>query len=241
MLARSGPLPSGDYSYELKWDGFRAIVGRNDLFRVRSRRGRDMTALLPELADLPVDGVFDGELVGFADGKPHFPLVCERLLHRARRVSLTFVIFDVLEIEHEPTLDWPYARRRGLLEELKLREGPWFVPDVYDDGAALFAGVCEQGLEGVVAKRRGERHRPGERRWIKTKNRDYWRYGEELESLRMSLDRRRRVATSRPSVQRMGSGAGDRRRIGRATRSLARPAKRSKPDLNRSSPEAAVW
>jgi ATP-dependent DNA ligase len=28
MLARSGRLPmSGDYAYEVKWDGFRALVG----------------------------------------------------------------------------------------------------------------------------------------------------------------------------------------------------------------------
>jgi bifunctional non-homologous end joining protein LigD len=162
MLARSGQLPSGDYSFELKWDGFRAIVGRNEEFRVRSRRGWGMTALLPELADLPVEGVFDGELVAVADGKPHFPLVCERLLYRTRGVSLTFVVFDVLGVEHEPTLDWPYARRRALLEELKLGEGPWLIPDVYDDGPALFAAVCAHRLEGVVAKRRSERNRPGE-------------------------------------------------------------------------------
>jgi ATP-dependent DNA ligase len=30
MLARSGRLPtSGDYAYEVKWDGFRAIVMRS--------------------------------------------------------------------------------------------------------------------------------------------------------------------------------------------------------------------
>jgi ATP-dependent DNA ligase len=34
-------------------------------------------------------------------------------------------------------------------------------------------------LEGVVAKRRSGRYLPGERAWIKTKNRDYWR--NELE------------------------------------------------------------
>lgn len=40
---------------------------------------------------------------------------------------------------------------------------------------------------GRVRKRRGQRYRPGERAWIKTKNRDYWRYEQELESLRRSL------------------------------------------------------
>jgi hypothetical protein len=40
MLSRPGPLPSGSgWSYEVKWDGFRAIVSTEDGFRVRSRRG----------------------------------------------------------------------------------------------------------------------------------------------------------------------------------------------------------
>jgi ATP-dependent DNA ligase len=44
MLARSGRLPAGDgYSFEVKWDGFRAIVSTEGALRVRSRRGWDMT------------------------------------------------------------------------------------------------------------------------------------------------------------------------------------------------------
>jgi ATP-dependent DNA ligase len=70
-----------------------------------------------------------------------------------------------------------------------LGEGPWFVAETFDEGEALFEAVCEQGLEGIVAKRRSEPYRPGDRAWTKTKNRSYWRYGEELESLRRSLDR----------------------------------------------------
>ncbi len=64
------------------------------------------------------------------------------------------------------------------------------VADAFSDGAALFAAACERGLEGVVAKRRLEPCRPSERRWIKVKNRGYWRYGEEIESLRRSIERR---------------------------------------------------
>ena len=54
MLARTGPLPTrGRWAYEVKWDGFRAIVRSGDDFRVRSRRGWDMTGLAPELEALP--------------------------------------------------------------------------------------------------------------------------------------------------------------------------------------------
>ncbi len=191
MLARSGAIPSGDYAFELKWDGFRAIVGRNGGFGVRSRRGWDMTKLLPEFADLPASGIFDGELVAFADGRPHFPLVCDRLLRGDRTVPLTFVVFDVLELTGEPTMQLPYRRRRALIEELDLGVGPWFVPEAFADGSALFAAACERGLEGVIAKRRSAPYRPGERGWIKVKNRGYWRFGQEIESLRKSIERRR--------------------------------------------------
>jgi bifunctional non-homologous end joining protein LigD len=190
MLARPGPFPAGDYSFELKWDGFRALVARNGDFRVRSRRGWDMTALLPELADLPADGVFDGELVAFADGVRTFRSSASDSC-TAIATSLTFVVFDVLELDGEVVMDRPYAHRRRLLDELELRPGPWFVADAFEDGAALYAAACERGLEGVVAKRRLERYRPGERGGIKVKNRSYWRYREELESLRRAIGRMR--------------------------------------------------
>jgi bifunctional non-homologous end joining protein LigD len=139
---------------------------------------------------LPADTVFDGEIVAFENGRPHFPLVCDRLLHGDRSVPLNYVIFDVLRLEGEPTLRLPYRERRQLLDGLKLGDGPWFVAETFDDGAALFAAVCEQGMEGIVAKRQTQPYRPGERGWVKTKNKAYWRYGEELDSLQRSIDRR---------------------------------------------------
>lgn len=76
MLLRSGRLPtSGDYAFEPKWDGFRALVSRNGDLRVRSRRGWDMTGLVPELAGLPDGLAVDGELVAFGeDGLLSFPV-----------------------------------------------------------------------------------------------------------------------------------------------------------------------
>jgi bifunctional non-homologous end joining protein LigD len=84
-LLRSGRLPERHgYAYELKWDGFRAIVRCGAVFRVRSRRGWNMTPRVPELAALPVgNAVLDGELVALGeDGWPDFPRVCPRLLSR---------------------------------------------------------------------------------------------------------------------------------------------------------------
>lgn len=60
-----------------------------------------MTDRLPELGDLPAGSVFNGEIVGFEDGVPHFPLVCGRLLHGDRRLPLTYVNFDLLAVDGE--------------------------------------------------------------------------------------------------------------------------------------------
>jgi ATP-dependent DNA ligase len=101
MLARSGPLPTrGDWSFEVKWDGFRAIVSTEGTLRVRSRRGRDMTELVPEFAAIPVPVTVDAELVAFDDsGSPYFPLVCEPMLMRRRHVAVRLMIFDLLSID----------------------------------------------------------------------------------------------------------------------------------------------
>jgi bifunctional non-homologous end joining protein LigD len=183
MLARSGRLSSsGDYAYELKWDGFRAIVSTEGTLRVRSRRGWDMTPSVGFLAQLPVAAILDGELVALDRyGKPDFPQLCDCVLMRRSSTPLTFVVFDVLSVDCESVTREPYAERRRILEELELDAPGWKTPEAFDDGAALWEAVCEHELEGVVAKRRSGRYLSGERGWIKTKNRDYWRWEMERE------------------------------------------------------------
>jgi bifunctional non-homologous end joining protein LigD len=184
MLLRSARLPtSGDYSYEPKWDGFRALVSRNGRTRVRSRRGWDMTSLVPELAELPDGIAVDGELVAFADdGLPSFPRLCERMLHGKHRIEIMLVIFDVLAIDGRPIHRRPYWERRQLLEQLDLHGDAWSTTPSHTDGEALWEKVCDLGLEGVVAKKRSGHYLPGRRGWIKTKNRAYWRYPLEIDA-----------------------------------------------------------
>jgi bifunctional non-homologous end joining protein LigD len=183
MLARSGKLPtSGDYSYEVKWDGFRAIVSTEGTLRVRSRRGWNMTEHVLFLEHLPARGVFDGELVALdEDGKPDFPVICECVLQRQNHVALTLMIFDVLSVGGDDCTRLPYSKRRTILEELNLNSERWRTPQTFDDGEALWHAVCTHELEGVVAKKRSSRYVAGERGWIKTKNRAYWRWEMERE------------------------------------------------------------
>jgi bifunctional non-homologous end joining protein LigD len=123
------------------------------------------------------------ELVVFdSSGAPDFPLVCERMLMRRRQIHVVYVIFDVLSLEGVSLLRAPYSERRAQLEALNLNGPCWRTPEAFEDGEALFEAVCERELEGVVAKRTDSRYRPGERGWIKIKNRNYWRYELERES-----------------------------------------------------------
>jgi bifunctional non-homologous end joining protein LigD len=121
MLARPDRLPRGDWSYEVKWDGFRAIVTTENGLEVRSRRGWSMADRLPELAGLPAGLVLDGELVAFGlDGRPSFPLLGQRVLHGREAIPVTLIVFDVLRIEGADAMCLPYVERRALLEALEL-------------------------------------------------------------------------------------------------------------------------
>jgi bifunctional non-homologous end joining protein LigD len=194
MLARPGPLPSGSgWTYELKWDGFRAVVSTEDGLRVRSRRGWNMTPVLPELRALPPGLVLDGELVAWRHSEPYFPLICRRVLNRDYSVPLTFVVFDVLRRDGDDLTALPYSARRATLERLDLDGPRWTTSETFQDGEALYGAVCERGLEGVVAKRAASCYRPNERGWVKIKNPSYWRRDLEREALARSRDRRARA------------------------------------------------
>src|SRR3954467_8057372 len=136
MLLRSARLPtSGDYAFEPKWDGFRCLVSRNGRLRARSRRGWDMTSLVPELADLPDGIAVDGELVAFGDdGLPSFPRLCDRMLHGKRRIDVMLIIFDVLTVEGSDVPRRPYRERRAILEQLDLNGPAWSTTTSLTDG-----------------------------------------------------------------------------------------------------------
>ena len=102
------------------------------------------------------------------------------MLHKRGEIPVAYAVFDVLAVDREQNdLDLAYAERRERLESLDLGGGFWFLPPVFDDGPAFFHAACEQGLEGVVAKRPDSLHRPRERGWVKVKNRGYWRFNED--------------------------------------------------------------
>jgi bifunctional non-homologous end joining protein LigD len=161
MLATPWPKPfdDEDWWFEVKWDGYRAIVGAEmGRVRARSRRGLDLVGRFPELATLDVpDGVvLDGEVVAFDDtGHPSFSAL-------QTGVEVNLVVFDILFRGADVT-QLAYVERRKLLAGLELGP-PIIVPEPTPTlGIGLFEAAKAEGLEGVVGKRTGSIYMPGRR------------------------------------------------------------------------------
>jgi bifunctional non-homologous end joining protein LigD len=198
MLAKPAAMPArpSSYAYEPKWDGFRALLSTEHGLRVISRRRWNMTPLLPELEAFPARGVFDGELIAFSEDHPDFVALCDRmLLRQSRGIPVAFVVFDVLSLEGTKTMREPYWRRREILKTLDMAGPHWTLTPSFTDGAALWSVVEAQSLEGLVAKPLGSVYKPGERGWLKVKNKAYWKYAMEREAV-FGRARTRQLATS---------------------------------------------
>jgi bifunctional non-homologous end joining protein LigD len=190
MLAGSGELPAHEekWSFEVKWDGVRAIAyvkpGR---LRLESRNLNEITDTYPEvrgiLRDLGMrEAVFDGEIVAFGDdGRPSFERLQRRInvasASAVRRLSgstpVVYAIFDLLYLDGHSLMGLPYEDRRARLEELGLGGPAWRVPAAHPGrGRALLEATEAQGLEGIVAKRLDCRYEPGRRTgaWVKIKH-----------------------------------------------------------------------
>jgi ATP-dependent DNA ligase len=171
QLARSGKeLPVGEqWSYEPKFDGFRAIafVDGDDVV-IQSRGAKPLGRYFPELSFPSGRYVIDGEIViDAADGQQDFGALQQRIHPAASRIALLaeqtparYVAFDILAEEDEELMALPFAERRERLEQLT-QLGIGLTPLTREpaDTEPWFAGG-----EGVVAKELTAPYRPGQRK-----------------------------------------------------------------------------
>jgi ATP-dependent DNA ligase len=189
MLAKlADALPAdGDWLFEPKWDGFRAIVfrGTDDVY-IQSRDLRPFDRYFPDLheafrAQLPKECVVDGEIVIVGDRGLDFDALQMRLHPAASRVAklaretpASFIAFDVLYGRGKDMRERPQAERRAFLEKLLARSRPpvHVTPVTRDRALALdwLARFEGAGLDGVVAKPAGLAYQPGKRAMIKVKH-----------------------------------------------------------------------
>jgi bifunctional non-homologous end joining protein LigD len=173
LASKTDRVPTGpQWLHEVKWDGVRVLVDvRDGAVRMTSRNDNDVTPAWPELSDPPLgtrDLLVDGEVIALnVHGVPDFRVLQHRMhVRNAREVArlvksvpATLMVFDLLRLDGEDLTGRPLEERRALLEELPLGDSTWQVPAAYDDGDMLFDATLQQGLEGVVSKRRTSRYR----------------------------------------------------------------------------------
>lgn len=172
MLATKWRDPFDDegWWFEVKWDGYRAILGNDGRIRARSRRGIDLVEPFPELETLPIPSgvVLDGEIVAFDEnGLPSFDLIQKRTgfggSGTGSRVAVNYVAFDVLYANRADVTGLGLEERRSVLADLDL-PSPIVTPEqTHAAGRPLFEAIKGQGLEGIVAKRSGSKYLPGKR------------------------------------------------------------------------------
>jgi ATP-dependent DNA ligase len=92
-------------------DGFRCVICTHGRFLARSRRGWNMSTLLPELgATLPANLQLDGEIVALNAESARLSPARHRMLHGQGGVQVTYFVFDVLAVEGLPTTAQSYTR-----------------------------------------------------------------------------------------------------------------------------------
>jgi ATP-dependent DNA ligase len=189
MLAkRVSELPaSGDWIFEPKWDGFRALIFRDGKeVMIQSRDEKPLNRYFPELIEpllkqLPAKCVLDGEIVIAQKGALDFDSLQLRLHPAASRVKLlseqipaSIVFFDLLAEGKRDLCKEPFAERRSRLESLlsSVKSPLHLTPATTDFSLASdwFRRFEGAGLDGVVAKPKEGTYEPNKRVMLKVKH-----------------------------------------------------------------------
>jgi ATP-dependent DNA ligase len=185
MLGRRvAELPTGDWIYEPKWDGFRCLAFRSGEIDLRSRHNRPFARYFPEivsgLAEVPsMDFVVDGEIVVPGPAGLDFDALLTRVHPAASRVErlsretpAEFVAFDLIALDREDLSERPFEERRALLRDLlgEPRPAVRVTPATRDPAvAAEWLAGTGSGIDGVMAKPADLRYLPGARAMLKVK------------------------------------------------------------------------
>jgi bifunctional non-homologous end joining protein LigD len=175
------PPATGDWIYELKFDGIRLIaVKRDKKVSLFSRNQNDLSARFPDIVEaiknLPAsECVIDGEVVALDDkGRSSFQLLQAHEME-GRKSPIYFYAFDLLQLDGRSLIGLPLEARKNVLERLcaGASDPIRYSGAIGGDGDAkrLLEEVKRRGLEGIIGKQRNSVYEPGRRSgaWIKLK------------------------------------------------------------------------
>jgi bifunctional non-homologous end joining protein LigD len=174
---------SGDWLYERKFDGMRALAtrdgGRPELW---SRNGNRLDARFPELVDaleerggprFAADGeivAFDGRMTSFARLQPRIHLTGAARI-AATGIAVYYYLFDLLSYDGHDMTRLPLRDRKRILKRaFDFRDPLRYSVHRNSAGEEYYEQACERGWEGLIAKRADSRYRPGRSKdWLKFK------------------------------------------------------------------------
>jgi bifunctional non-homologous end joining protein LigD len=171
--------PTGQWLYEIKFDGYRALAFKNgSQTSLLSRNNKDFSTRFPEIhhaiSQLPApNAVVDGEIVALdSHGHSSFQTLQAYQLGE-EKPPLTFYVFDLLWLNGQDLRAKPLEIRRNLLKQT-LKNAPdtlRFSESFDEKPQKLLAHARKLGLEGLIAKRPGSLYETGRRSgaWIKLK------------------------------------------------------------------------
>jgi len=179
-LVSEPPAPAGDWSWELKFDGYRLLARIEDgEVRCFTRNGHDWRAKLPALVRalgrLPVRSAWlDGEIgVEGPQGAPDFQAL-QNAFDRQATSGIVYWVFDLLFLDGEDLRGRPLEARRAALAALFDRRlpGSLRLSEAFDAPPRdLLASAAKLGFEGLIGKRKGSSYVPRRSAdWIKLKH-----------------------------------------------------------------------
>ena len=171
------PFNDPDWTYEVKWDGYRALgyinKGKSELF---SRNNKSFTEKYYPISSVmrnwSVNAVLDGEIVVIGkDGKANFSAL--QNWRSEADGDLIYYVFDLLWYEGKNIMKLPLAERQVLLKQVlpsdddRIRLSQVFT----SSGLDFFNAAKKMGLEGIMAKRSDSVYNPDSRskEWLKIK------------------------------------------------------------------------
>lgn len=180
MMARlEEAVPPGEWLYEVKFDGFRAVAYKEgDTVHLLSRTHHDLAEKFPEITEAlqhlrAEDAIVDGEIVALdKEGRSSFQLLQAYELGQ-ERPPLCYYAFDLLALKGKSTRDLPLEERRKMLQKILPAKGGIirFSPSLGSDAEKLLKKAKALGLEGLIGKRAESVYETGRRTgaWIKLK------------------------------------------------------------------------
>lgn len=170
------PFDEPGWLYEVKWDGYRALIYLKDgKVQMSSRNNKSFNekfySLYNALLKWKIDAVIDGEII-VADKKGISNFSKLQGWRSEADGELIFYMFDILWLNGHDLTKLPLTRRKEILKKVAPSINNIRLSESFDAGAAEFFEVAKKiNLEGIIAKKADSKYFPGQRskEWLKIK------------------------------------------------------------------------